>query len=1239
MSKKLTEDQIKWILSVDSSEAQSSIHKLISENKNLERANRERRQEMIHLEKQGLKESEAYKNLNKVMKENDSRLRENKLMIAGLEKQIGLTNLTMAQLKKRAQELQRQLDNTVAATHPEDYKTLQKELLQTRSRMDELSFAGKKTKETLGDVIQNRGAVATFIGNLYMRLADMSSRALKDLFALSKQMQGDSARSTIVLGDHLGYVSEQAEKLAKKMGVTNREFVAMTAGTADLLVPLDISREKAAQMAVQVQSLAGALNEWTGGRYGVEEISRRLTKSMLGEAESLKELGISIRLDSEEYKELVKQKQRSQGVTTAQAQALAILDMLYKKSADAQAAYNREGNNILRTQNQIVVAWKNVQEKSSSALMGMIGWALEHRAAIIPVAAAVITYQGAILLANASASMWNTTLKIGSSLSAINRVVVLSSAVAYNTLTGSIVRAAAAKTLLTTAMGGGIFMAGIAAVVAAGAVAYALLHKRVKETSVILEANNRITEAVNGQYGETEAKVRSLSAIIENSNLTLDERNEAILKLKEIMPEYNGLIDQEGKLIGHSTAAIGEYLTALKEKIYLEANMEELSSAYRKRRAAELAMEKAEAMTGPTGGAMMGYTYHVTEKQKALDAAKNELDLTDAIIQKLMQEREKRMALSKSTGGQEEQTLDLIEAKRKELEAAEKVTATTEAELIAKNRKIASIKEDIKRLEGLGVPVANAQKNTLSLILSELDNRFAESVTGLKKFRIETNQSEASYNADLRQQEAAHYQARIALLAEYRKKVKDPAQLAEIDKMLSDAQNSLLDTQIKQRAVVEKLLLDANPIDKEKAAYDERLREVGLFGIQKEELTEEQLKALELLQSQHAQNLAAIQKASDAEEERNRKEAFEERFSARKQELDQQINDKAAQVEGQNTLGLLTPAQAFENESLLHQMKIDALREELDVRRQMGLETTQIQESLADSERKFTLFEIGEMKRRMDVYNAVAGEMGTKLGEYIAGSEESLAEMGVYLLRFGLDMLKKQLQLAAAQAMGWSLASPESILTLGAAGIAKGLAIQALIEGVFAMASAAIGGSGGKSSGSSLSDSPQGTTVKGYESGGFIRVNRESDGKPYDASFEPKRRGFVNRPTVLVGDGPMWKTKEFVVSGDAVNNPTIRPIIDLIDRAQRGGLVRDIDFRSVIAQAMPGLEDGGYTAKTPERATQGAGTRDNDPDEQTAILLRVLKKLESEGVYIKYGHIQNAEARYGDILKNVSKKR
>ncbi len=96
--------------------------------------------------------------------------------------------------------------------------------------------------------------------------------------------------------------------------------------------------------------------------------------------------------------------------------------------------------------------------------------------------------------------------------------------------------------------------------------------------------------------------------------------------------------------------------------------------------------------------------------------------------------------------------------------------------------------------------------------------------------------------------------------------------------------------------------------------------------------------------------------------------------------------------------------------------------------------------------------------------------------------------------------------------------------------------------------------------------------IAGAEAGGFP-VERAQDGKRFNASVEPDKRGYVDRPTVLVGENGM----EYVIPNEAMQNPTAVPIIDTFEAVRRRGRLRDFDFSQVLPTlyAVPGRAVGG----------------------------------------------------------------
>lgn len=107
------------------------------------------------------------------------------------------------------------------------------------------------------------------------------------------------------------------------------------------------------------------------------------------------------------------------------------------------------------------------------------------------------------------------------------------------------------------------------------------------------------------------------------------------------------------------------------------------------------------------------------------------------------------------------------------------------------------------------------------------------------------------------------------------------------------------------------------------------------------------------------------------------------------------------------------------------------------------------------------------------------------------------------------------------------------------------------------------------------SNASSGTRVaSGRESGGSIDVEREQDGKRFRAKYEPGKRGYVDKPTVIVGEGPVGKSKEWVASNAALENPTVAPVIGILDQAQRAGNIRTFDLGKYLL-AMQGRDMGG----------------------------------------------------------------
>lgn len=150
-------------------------------------------------------------------------------------------------------------------------------------------------------------------------------------------------------------------------------------------------------------------------------------------------------------------------------------------------------------------------------------------------------------------------------------------------------------------------------------------------------------------------------------------------------------------------------------------------------------------------------------------------------------------------------------------------------------------------------------------------------------------------------------------------------------------------------------------------------------------------------------------------------------------------------------------------------------------------------------------------------------------------------------------------------------------------------------------------------SGAGGSASASGARVAtGLESGGSIDVERKQDGKMFRADYDPDRRGFIDKPTVIVGEGGYGHSKEWVASNAAVENPTIAPFIDIIDRAQRAGTIRTLDMNKFLIQQAQGRASGGYV--TPTVNDVRGVVKDSYKDTLIERLTDVLDRLSVDGI-------------------------
>lgn len=291
------------------------------------------------------------------------------------------------------------------------------------------------------------------------------------------------------------------------------------------------------------------------------------------------------------------------------------------------------------------------------------------------------------------------------------------------------------------------------------------------------------------------------------------------------------------------------------------------------------------------------------------------------------------------------------------------------------------------------------------------------------------------------------------------------------------------------------------------------------------------------------------------------------------------------------------------------------------------------------------------LQEQVEVYKGYGAQIGNSLGQVLSGQEDMLSAFGNTMIDILFDVLSQIINQKIAEATAVAIAEqakaaaisaaqPDSVITFGASAAARTAVIGGLIMAALTAAKSALKGlltkGGKKSVGSSSSSGSSNnyTRVPGKAEGGYIDVTRQQDGKPFHAAYRPSARGFINRPTVIVGEGPAGMSREWVASNAAVMNPTVAPILSVIDQAQQAGTIRTLDLsRYLSAVTLCGKAEGGSVAPQASMPVPSADTEQLNRTMQA--LYALLNTIQRDGVH---AYTLLSEVNKAQELQNRSRK-
>lgn len=207
MAKRIVDEEMRFSIVVNGNEAQAELYKLEKSTREYTQRNKELRAEQAKLVGQGKKNSAEYKALSAEIKQNSATIDANKNRMSALQKEIGVTGLTMGQLRKQANLLRLQLHNMVPGSA--QYKKLEADLQAVNARMTQLRISSQATE----------GSISKLAGG-FNKYAALGATVIASLTGVVLSLQK--------VIDYNGKLSDAQSDVMKTTGLTKKEVDGLT---------------------------------------------------------------------------------------------------------------------------------------------------------------------------------------------------------------------------------------------------------------------------------------------------------------------------------------------------------------------------------------------------------------------------------------------------------------------------------------------------------------------------------------------------------------------------------------------------------------------------------------------------------------------------------------------------------------------------------------------------------------------------------------------------------------------------------------------------------------------------------------------------------------------------------------------------------------------------------------------------------------------------------------------------
>lgn len=1222
MAKKyLSEDEIKYIVSADSSTAQKEIHALTQETKELKKEERERRKMMVELEAQGKKNTDEYRRLKTEVKSYTEQISKNNEKMALYSRQLDINAMSMRDLKKRAKELTAELEDISEAANPEAYAELSNQLGSVRRRMDDLKNKGKNISSEFGSagsmLSKWKMAIKGFIA---VKLVGYLVQLNSAVYSIRKEFAKYEAvlRNTFQSQEKAVRSMKMLQQLAADTPASLKEW------TEAYIKLVNRGIKPTSDELTNMGDLAASQGK------SVDQLIEAILDAMTGENERLKEFGIKAAKSGETTKFTFR------GVTTE-----------VKNSEQAIKDYLLSLGQLEGVAGSMAVQMQELEGLQSNfgdtvdSILNRIGKKLEP------------FYKR---LLRRGIDFFSTIDKLFTSHTEVyenhlDQLVKLESTVPQLMLRYEDLRS---KTDLNNAEQKELanIISQITSLIPGAASAFddyghaialsgdkvdeflkkqkALLlfenKKAISELEKQKEDYKRIYEDLQKQHAQGGRTVFVSNGMFSGYTSYIDKSVETVAKIEADLKKYGDLIlGVEEKLKKINGQALEDAVQKQKDMAdakqrFTKMNKSMLSAWLKDEKNAadqyrEIAQEVYDARfpkanttddkSDPNAVALKNLesTHNAEINQIRLagqekQQAESEINL--AILKSDQAYYEKRIAAlekfkknEKKSSKQAEYQNQIVTAKSKLLD----IEVNMEKQAIAGIEKMRE--EDLAKEKATtdnyriiytkSLSDKKITKEQHDMLMSSLDVASTETRLAIEqRYLNDVNDLELK-NGQLKAD--AVKKANIAVMAADQDAANArAAQQQKLNDLIKDFKSQFKVTTVDEDYEAQKRVLEAS--------YRARLEMAKEKNLDSTKLTEAYYRAQEQLEMDHQQRIQSIKDQYGISTQ-------QERFNAELAQLrsahEQGYLEEEEYQEGLTNLKLKWYKKQFDYYSNLFSGAIQALQqaEIANVDARYDAEIAAAQGNAEEVER----LETEKAQKKLDIEKKYADvKFAIKASQIAADTAMAIIE-------------------THASLGGWTPWAIAAAALMGITGAAQLAAANAERQKVKSMTL----------SGSSSSSNKGGARVAtGRQEGGKIDVRRAQDGKLFPgADYDPDARGFIDRPTVIVGEGPVGQSREWVASNAAVENPTVAPILNLLDQAQQAGTIRTLDLNQVIRARMAGFSSGGSVDKS-----LSVPTDNSNPDIGVTLPPELMRRLAMAVISIEENGVSAPI-----VLSEIDKKR